>query len=149
MEPIAADPGRRGVVAVLLREDRFLVIRRSQKVVAPLAYCFPGGGIEPGESETQALVRELREELGLEVRPLRRVWQSVTPWQVDLAWWHCQAAGPESDGALKSIVANPAEVESVHWFSAEQMRHLPDLLESNHHFLAALAEGQIDLTPRE
>ena len=133
-------PGRRGAVAVIRDEDRFLVIRRSAAVVAPQMYCFPGGGIEPGESEEQALVRELQEELGVTVRPLRRLWESLTPWSVHLAWW----LAAMSKSAV--LVPNPVEVESVHWLTAAEMLQLPELLQSNHHFLAALAKGQFDVT---
>jgi 8-oxo-dGTP pyrophosphatase MutT (NUDIX family) len=84
----SSDPiRRRGAVAVVIRDARFLVIRRSAQVVAPGALCFPGGGIEPGESEEQALVREFQEELGAVIRPVRRIWASVTRWRVELAWW--------------------------------------------------------------
>ena len=82
---MSGPPERRGVVAVVVRDGRFLVIRRSQQVVAPGAFCFPGGGIEPGETEEAALVRELREELDVLVRPIRLVWRSLTPWNVALA----------------------------------------------------------------
>lgn len=118
---------------------QFLVIRRSRWVVAPRAYCFPGGAIEPDESESEALVRELREELHAEVRPVRCVWHSITPWQVRLAWWLSTLA-PEA-----ALEPNPAEVESVHWLTAEAMLELPELLESNRQFLTVLATGQIDL----
>ena len=64
-----------------------LVIRRSRHVIAPLVYCFPGGGIEDGETEEAAAVREVHEEIGLEIRPLRRLWECVTAWKVHLAWW--------------------------------------------------------------
>ena len=134
-----ADSDRRGAVAVVVRESRFLVIRRSTEVVAPGAYCFPGGGIEADESEEQALVREFHEELGAAVRPLRRVWRSTTRWHVELAWW-LGALDPAIE-----LVPNPAEVASIHWFAREEMLGLAGLLESNHAFLKALAEGEIVL----
>ncbi len=136
-QPAPASP--RGVVAVVLKGGRFLVIRRSPHVVAPWAYCFPGGAIEPGESEEQALVREIREELGTVVHPICRIWQSVTPWGIPLAWWQGRL---EPDAP---IVPNPAEVASVHWHTPDEMARLPGLLESNLAFLEALRFGQIRL----
>lgn len=126
-------------MAVVVRNGRFLVIRRSAAVVAPGAYCFPGGGIEVGETEEQALVREFREELGATIVPVRRVWRSTTRWQVELAWWLGELA---IDGALE---INPAEVDSVHWLEPEEMLALAELLESNRVFLKALAAGEIAL----
>lgn len=137
--PASDAPRRRGAVGVIVRDGALLVIRRSQRVVAPGAFCFPGGGIEPGESEPQALVRELQEELQVTVRPLRRIWRSVTPWQVELAWW--QAVLPPD--AVPS--AAPAEVESIHWYTPGELAQLPGLLESNHHFLAALERKEFFL----
>ncbi len=140
---IPDDPGRRGVVAVVVREGRMLVIRRAQAVVAPLVYCFPGGGIEDGETEEEALVREFREEVGLALRPVRRLWQCVTAWKVELAWWLAEI---EPDAVP---VANPREVESIHWFTAAEMARLPDLLESNRQFLELLARGTLSLERRQ
>jgi len=130
---------RRGVVAVAVRDQRLLVVRRSQQVVAAGAYCFPGGGIEKGESEPQALIREIREELAAAILPIRRLWQSVTPWGVGLAWWLSDLPPGEEP------IPNPAEVESVGWYSPEEMAALPGLLESNRAFLEALAAGEFDL----
>jgi 8-oxo-dGTP diphosphatase len=130
---IPDDPGRRGVVGVAVRDGRMLVIRRSRSVVAPLIYCFPGGGIEGVESEEEALVREFREEIGVTIRPVRRLWQCVTAWKVELAWW---LVNIEPDAMP---VANPSEVESIHWFTPEEMAGLPDLLESNREFLKTIA----------
>lgn len=136
---IPDDPGRRGAVGVVVRDGRMLVIRRSRNVVAPLVYCFPGGGIEPGESEEDALIREFREEVGVEFRPWRRLWRCVTAWKVELAWW----LGDVAPDAVP--LANPREVESIHWFTAEEMAGLPDLLESNREFLSLIARGHIVL----
>ena len=116
-------------------EDRFLVIRRSQQVRAPGMYCFPGGAIEPGETEQQALVRELAEELAVAGQPVRRLWESVTPWGVHLAWWLAQVDDPAA------IVPQPAEVESCHWLTAAEIRLLPQLLASNVQFLDAWERG--------
>jgi 8-oxo-dGTP pyrophosphatase MutT (NUDIX family) len=126
---------KRGVVAVICDGNRFLVIRRSQLVRAPGMYCFPGGAIEAGETEEQALCRELVEELSVTGRPLRRLWESVTPWQVHLAWWLAEI------DAAATIVPQPAEVESHHWLTAAEIRKLPQLLASNSEFLDAWERG--------
>lgn len=130
---------RCGVVAVIVREGRLLVIRRSRHVVAPGAYCFPGGGIDPPETERQALMRELHEELGVVVEPWGKLWNSVTPWGIALAWWR---AGLSVDAVL---APNPLEVEAALWLTPTEMAALPELLESNRHFLAALERGEFVL----
>ena len=136
---IPDDPGRRGAVAVVARDGRMLVIRRARSVVAPLVYCFPGGGIEGEESEEEALVREFQEEVGVTLQPVRRLWQCVTARKVELAWW----LGELEPDAVP--VANPQEVESIHWFTPAEMAALPDLLESNREFLELLERGKITL----
>jgi 8-oxo-dGTP diphosphatase len=55
------------VGAAILREGRCLVARRSAAMSAPLCWEFPGGKVEGGELPRQALVREIREELGVEI----------------------------------------------------------------------------------
>jgi 8-oxo-dGTP diphosphatase len=58
-----------GVVgAALLRDDppRVLASRRTEPPRLAGLWEFPGGKVEPGESDEQALVRELREELGID-----------------------------------------------------------------------------------
>ncbi len=132
-------PQRRGAIAVIPRNNRLLVIRRSAHVVAPRAYCFPGGGIEAGETESEALIRELDEELGVPVRPVRRLWRSVTAWHVNLVWWLADLP------ATAELFPNPQEVESASWLTVEEMAQLPEMLPSNHDFLAALAAGEFEI----
>lgn len=134
----AAAPRKRGVVAVIERGGELLVIRRSQLVAAPGALCFPGGGIEAGETEEQAVVRELQEELAASVRPARRLWECTTAWQVHLAWWRCELLAD-------TLIPYETEVASIHWHTPGDLARLPGLLESNQRFLLALASGEISL----
>jgi 8-oxo-dGTP pyrophosphatase MutT (NUDIX family) len=127
---------RRGVVAVIVRDRRCLLIRRSLTVAAPGAWCFPGGGIEAGESEAEALRRELLEELGVSVTPGRRLWESVTDWRVHLAWWTAELSTKET------LLANPAEVAEFCWLGWDEMTRLEGLLSSNVAFLQARRRGE-------
>jgi ADP-ribose pyrophosphatase YjhB (NUDIX family) len=60
---------RPGVAAVILTADGVLLQRRDDNG----KWGLPGGGVEPGESVTAAIVREVREETGLDVRPMRLI----------------------------------------------------------------------------
>jgi 8-oxo-dGTP diphosphatase len=57
------------VAGVLDREGEILICRRRADQPHPLKWEFPGGKVEAGESPETALVRELREELGIEPEP--------------------------------------------------------------------------------
>ena len=129
-------PSRRGAIGVFLREEKFLVIRRSLYVRAPRKFCFPGGGIEPGETEEQALVREMQEELSIEATPIRRLWTNRARSGIQLHWWHAHVDD------FDSIKPNDEEVESVHWMTARQMLSLHSLLPTNREFLESMLAGK-------
>jgi len=56
------------VAGVILRGDKVLIAQRPSGEEDHLLWEFPGGGIKGGESKEESLKRELKEELGLEVR---------------------------------------------------------------------------------
>jgi ADP-ribose pyrophosphatase YjhB (NUDIX family) len=57
------------VSAAIFRDGRVLIVRRAQPPARGL-YTLPGGGVELGETLEQAIIREVREETGLEIEPL-------------------------------------------------------------------------------
>lgn len=54
--------------AVVLRDGEVLLTRRMKGVHLADLWEFPGGKLEPGEAPEDAVVRECREEIGVEVR---------------------------------------------------------------------------------
>ena len=74
-------PKKHGVVAILQDEQgRFLLIRRGLQLArAPGFWCFVGGEVEEGESFEAAIVREMREEVGLEVRAISKAHETISP----------------------------------------------------------------------
>jgi 8-oxo-dGTP diphosphatase len=59
--------------AVIERDGAFLVTRRQQGVHLAGLWEFPGGKCEPGETHAACLIRELREELGVEANVGREI----------------------------------------------------------------------------
>ncbi|MFZ5749432.1 MAG: (deoxy)nucleoside triphosphate pyrophosphohydrolase [Pseudomonadota bacterium] len=55
-------------VALIDPDDRVLLARRPEGKALAGLWEFPGGKVEPGETPETALIRELREELGIETR---------------------------------------------------------------------------------
>ena len=53
--------------AVLFADDKVLITRRPDNKRHPGWWEFPGGKVDPGESPGEALIREIREELGAEI----------------------------------------------------------------------------------
>jgi 8-oxo-dGTP diphosphatase len=132
-------PGHRvGVVVVVARGERFLLIRRAEGILAAGAWCFVGGGVEPGEDPHDAVIREFHEEVGGRVRPLRKVWEYLRPdGMLLLHWWLAELLED-------SLLPNPSEVAEIRWCTAAEIDALENVLESNRQFLASLGRELLD-----
>jgi 8-oxo-dGTP diphosphatase len=128
---------REGAVAVIEQDGRFLTITRSETVIAPGKICFPGGGIELGETPKQALIRECSEELGVEVEPIDELEVSVTAWNIRLHWFTAKLNN------VTTFRINPREVSAVQWMTLDEMLQHPDLLQSNRPFLESLKRNAL------
>ena len=82
----------RVVAAVVRRGGRILVTRRHPGGERGGQWEFPGGKVEPGESEPEALGREIREELGCAIevgRLVTRHRHRYPDLEVELAFYAC------------------------------------------------------------
>lgn len=130
---------RRGSVGVVVNREKFLVIRRSNKVSAPLKLCFPGGGVEEGETDFDAVIREMREELALHVSPTNLLFRSKTVSGLDLAWWNVDVHN------LEAICPNPEEVCDILWLGPAELKLREELLPTNREFLQLWTDGHFEI----
>jgi 8-oxo-dGTP pyrophosphatase MutT (NUDIX family) len=134
VRPIHKDGRVHGVVAGCRREDgRWLHIRRSKHVhAAPGKVCLPGGAIELGESQRDAVIRECREEIGVEIEPLQCVWHHAYQDKnlTLFAWLATLKPG--------QIKPDPAEVEQVMWLATHEAATHVDALPFHDQIVAAL-----------
>lgn len=129
--------GRRiGMIAVIARRGKLLTIRRAAQVRKPGKVCFPGGGLWKGEQETDAVVREVWEELGAKVVARSCLDRTVSPWGTSLVWYHCDFSEPPH------FRLKIHEVSELFWAEPSWLLAHPDLLESNAPFLERLMRGE-------
>ena len=112
------------VAAVLQRDDgSFLLAQRPEGKVYAGYWEFPGGKVEPGESPSAALARELHEELGIEVErcypwitrdydyehaAVRLRFRRVTAWSGELHGRESQAFAWQNGGRVTASPLLPA-----------------------------------------
>jgi 8-oxo-dGTP diphosphatase len=83
----------RVVAAVIESQGRYLVTQRRASAVLPNLWEFPGGKVEPGERDEDALRREIRERLDADVRVLQMISFVRHPYErytVDLHLYQCE-----------------------------------------------------------
>lgn len=82
------------VAAVIAREGKILAVRRG---VSKLDYIsekweFPGGKMEEGESQEETIRREIKEELSMEIQPIRHLLSHThhyPDFSIELHTWLC------------------------------------------------------------
>jgi 8-oxo-dGTP pyrophosphatase MutT (NUDIX family) len=100
---------KEAVVAILRKADRVLVIERGPRAKWSGYWSPLSGRIEPGESQEEAVVREVREEIGLGVRPVLKVWECYTDdGEFLLHWWTV-------DIVEGHLTLEPGEASAARW----------------------------------
>lgn len=106
-------------VMVLVRDGERLLLARSPHF-KPGVYSALAGFVEAGETLEQCAVREVREEVGLEIANLRYFDSQSWPFP------HSLMIAFFADYASGEIVPEPSEIEAADWFTADALPLLPD-----------------------
>lgn len=121
------------VAAAIERDGCYLAARRTRPVDVAGRWEFPGGKVEAGEDETQALIREIHEELGVDIEVVRRI-PGEWPLHDDLVL-HLYVA--------RLITGEPQPLDhhdQLRWITTAQFDEI-DWLESDREAVDALAKG--------
>lgn len=113
------------VAAAIERDGRYLVARRTRPADVAGRWEFPGGKVEPGETEEQALVREIREELGVGIAVGKRV-PGEWPLRDDLVLHLYRAILVADEGEPKPLEQHdqirwvmPQDFDDVDWLPSD------------------------------
>jgi 8-oxo-dGTP diphosphatase len=109
----------RVVAAVLERDGRYLITQRRPTAVLPLMWEFPGGRVETGETDTQALKREVMHRLGAEIECGKLISFVSHPYEhyvVDLHLYDCRVVA----GHLRAV-----NVNAFRWVTSDEFDRLP------------------------
>ena len=126
------NPIVRVAAAVILRPDgRVLLAQRPPGKAYAGYWEFPGGKLEPGETCAHALVRELREELGVDVVRAERVLELRHEYperHIELSMWRV--------GEYRGM-PEPRDGQALKWVRLEDLEY-EDLLEADRPIVQAL-----------
>ncbi|MBX3126131.1 MAG: (deoxy)nucleoside triphosphate pyrophosphohydrolase [Polyangiaceae bacterium] len=88
----------RVVAAVIEKDGNYLITQRRPSAVLPLLWEFPGGRVEDGETDADALRREVKHRLAVEIEPGQLISFVSHPYEhyvVDLYLYECRLSSGE------------------------------------------------------
>jgi len=104
------------VLALIEKSGKFLLIRRKVKLLK-LEWAFPGGVTHEGETDEEAVTREAKEEVGIDVKPVKKLLERKHPDTfVQVAYFHCTPKGNQNPE-----IGEAYEISEVAWVPAKEV----------------------------
>ncbi len=129
----------------MVRDNQLLVMSRNK--FGRKYFSLIGGGVDPGETVEQALIREVREETALEIKNPRLVYieEAAKPFGTQYIFW-CEYPGGEvilgEDSDEAKINKLGANLYKPMWLDIDKLEEAPFLsTELKDHLIKDLAEG--------
>jgi 8-oxo-dGTP diphosphatase len=110
----------RVVAAEIELNGRFLITQRREHALFPLYWEFPSGKVEQGESDQEALTREIKERLGVQIQVgscTMYVKHEYDDYTLDFYVYQC--------GLSSTTSPRPLLVKDWKWVSTQEMEHYP------------------------
>lgn len=100
-------------------EDEFLLIKSKRDFGRYTGFYYPPGGhLKDNENEQQALIREIKEELNLEIKPIKKIAETDSDIKGQIThWWFCSVK--ESQLQMKKD-----EIVDIAYFTKEDMERI-------------------------
>ena len=117
IKPKSSVPFYTVTAAVIKQDGKLLIARRPEKGLLGGLWEFPGGKVEEGENLSEALIREIREELGVEIavgEPCGVYRHAYTHFHIQLHAFYCEliSGQPQALEASEIRWVEPAELSA-------------------------------------
>jgi ADP-ribose pyrophosphatase YjhB (NUDIX family) len=103
----------------VVRDNRILLIMHRENVSGRSYWVFPGGGIEPGETEEDCVRREIKEETNLDVNVISLIMHEPNPSKEIYMSRKTYLCIPITDEASPGIEPEP---EAASWYSIKEVK---------------------------
>ena len=123
-----------GVAVIWNEQGQILIDKRPQSGLLGGLWEFPGGKLEPNETLAECVVREIQEELGIDIEVLEHFMtldHAYTHFKVTLSVHHCRHVSGEPQ---------PIECDEVKWVTLDELDRYP-FPTANQKIIAALREN--------
>ncbi len=101
-------------IGVVINNSKVLIVKR-KKGEGDLIWQFPGGTVEPNETDEQAVIREVKEETGCSISIVKLLGERIHPYtKKSMSYWACKYESGK-------IIVNDDDLEEARWVEKNEL----------------------------